>query len=79
MTLLRTLLTQAFRKAAGDPEVRAKAGDFTRREVAPRLSAARDELKDLAAEAGSKDGPREFMRLLGRRVAKVNRHHSKKS
>ena len=73
MSLLRNVLLQAARRAANDPKVRAKAGDFAREEAAPRLKAAHDELKDLRAEARASDEPHSFLRLLGRRVGQINR------
>ena len=76
LALLRGLLGQVFRRAASDPKVRAKVGTFTKDEVAPRLAAARDELRDLASESGSGNSPEPLMRRLGRRVAEVNRHRS---
>ena len=76
MALLRGLLGQVFRRAASDPEVRKKVGAFTKDEVAPRLAAARDELRDLSSQSGSGDASEPFMRRLGRRVAEVNRHRS---
>ena len=73
MSLLRNVLMQAARRAASDPKVRARAGEIARDEAVPRLKAARDELKDLHAEARDSDEPHAFLRLLGRRIGQVNR------
>jgi hypothetical protein len=73
LSLLRNVLLQAARRAANDPQVRERAGEVAREEAVPRLKAARDELKDLAAEARASDEPHAFLRLLGRRVGQVNR------
>ena len=73
MSLLRHILGQAVRRAAQNPELRAKAGEFCRDEVTPRLSAARDELHDLTKEADPRKDTGQFLRALGRRVAAINR------
>ena len=73
MTLIRTLLLRAARRAANDPEVRQKAGEFCRDELAPRLGAARDELRDLSQRKNPAREPSQFMRSLGRRIAEINR------
>jgi hypothetical protein len=73
MSLLRYFFGRAMRRAAQSPEIRAKAGDFCREEVSPRLAAARDELHDLAKEADPRKNTGQFLRALGRRVASINR------
>jgi len=75
LSLLRNVLLQAARRAANDPQVRARAGEVAREEAVPRLKAARDELKDLAAAARASDEPHAFLRLLGRRVGQINRRN----
>lgn len=82
MPFIRNLLFQAARRIAADPEVQAKASDVYQSEVRPRaqhaiketksrLSSARDEIADVAAEVDPRDDPAEFAfrlrdRLLGR-------------
>ena len=79
LSLLRSILSQIARRAASDPEFRAKAGSFARDEVVPRVSAARDELTDLAKKASPREDPRGFLRLLGRRVAEINKRDPEKT
>ena len=74
MTLLRNLVLQAARKLAQDPKTRAKAGEVYQDSVKPRLGAAKDELKDLAAEASPTKDPKGFARALGRRVAQIQKN-----
>lgn len=70
---LRRLLFSAARRVAQDPEVQAKAADVYERGVKPRLSAARDELRELAGEVNPLDDPGGFARRLKERVREVNR------
>ncbi len=69
MTFLRSLLGQALRRAASDPKLRDKTREIAQEEVAPRLAAARDELRDLAGDSHSKG----FLYSLGRRIGEINR------
>ena len=73
MTLIRSLLMRAAQRVASDPEMRQKAGEFCRDELAPRLGAAREELRDLSRDKRPSREPAQFMRSLGRRVAEINR------
>ncbi len=73
MPLLRNLLFRAARRIAADPEVQARAAETYETSVKPRLSAARDELRDLAREADPLKQPGAFARRLRDRIREVNR------
>lgn len=64
---------QAARRIAADPRARAKAAEFVDQEVKPRLAAARDELKEISAEADPVRNPRDFAYRLGARIGRLNR------
>ncbi|MEE8189425.1 MAG: hypothetical protein V3T80_09475 [Kiloniellales bacterium] len=79
MTILRRLFFQAVTKVAADPRIRAKAAQVVEREVKPRVQAAwretkpklesaRDELRDIAAEADPRRDPKGFARRLRDRL-----------
>ncbi|MEM7169295.1 MAG: hypothetical protein AAF530_03955 [Pseudomonadota bacterium] len=74
MPLFRNLIFQAARRLAQDPKARAKAGEMYQDSVRPRLSAARDELRDLSNEASPTRDPKGFARALGRRVAQIQKN-----
>ncbi len=78
MVLLRRLLFQAARRIAADPRVQDKAAEFYQGQVRPRaqaaaretgsrLKAARDELRDIAAETDPRDDPKGFANKVKRR------------
>ncbi len=71
--ILRRLLFSAARRLAADPKVQAKAADVYDRDVKPKLSAARDELQELAKEVNPLDDPSGFARRLRDRAREVNR------
>ena len=71
--ILRRLLFSAARRLAADPKVQAKAADVYDRDVKPKLSAARDELQDLAKEVNPLEDPAGFARRLRDRAREVNR------
>lgn len=71
--MLRRLLISAARRFAADPKVQAKAADVYEQDVKPKLSAAQDELKDLAGEVNPLEDPAGFARRLRDRVREVNR------
>lgn len=73
MPLLRNLLFSAARRIAADPEVQARAAQTYESAVKPRLSAARDELKDLAREVDPLSEPGAFARRLKDRIREVSR------
>ena len=73
MPLLRRLLFSAARRLAEDPEVQAKAADVYERGVKPKLTAAKDELRDLTNEVNPLDDPAGFARRLGQRIRDVNK------
>ncbi len=73
MPLLRRLLLTAARRVAADPKVQAKAADVYQRDVKPKISAAKDELRDLAGEVNPLEDPAGFARRLGARIRDVNR------
>lgn len=73
MPLLRNLLVSAARRIAANPEVQARAADTYEAAVKPRLSAARDELRDLVRETDPLKEPGAFARRLRDRIRKVNR------
>jgi len=84
MPLIRILLARAARRIASDPRAQAKAVEVFHQEVAPRaakawqetkprLSAAKDELKDLAGEADPLREPARFAGKLARRIGQVSR------
>ena len=73
MPLLRNLLFSAARRIASNPEVQARAADTYEASVKPRLSAARDELRDLARDHDPLKDPGGFARRLRDRVREVNR------
>ena len=73
MLLLRNLLISAARRIASNPEVQARAAETYESEVKPRLTAAGDELRDLARENDPLRDPLGFARRLGARVREVNR------
>ncbi len=73
MPLLRNIMFQAARRLAQDPRMRQKAGEVYQDSVAPRLSAARDELRDLSSEVSPTKDPKGFARALGRRIAEINK------
>jgi len=73
MPLLRNLLFSAARRIASNPEVQAKASDTYESSVKPRLTAAREELRDLACENDPVKDPGGFARRLGERIRDVNR------
>lgn len=71
MVMLRRLLINSVTRLARDPRVRAKAAELLQHEVKPRaaaawrrtkpkLEAAREELRDIAAEADPREDPRAF-------------------
>ena len=71
MPILRRLFVHAATRLASDPRVRAKAAEVVEREVKPRaaaawqrtrpkLEAARDDLRDIAAETDPRENPRAF-------------------
>ena len=84
MPMLRRMLINAVAKVAADPELRARAARVLSRDVAPRaraawrqakpkLEAARDDLREVAAEVDPRDDPKEFAvrvkeRFLGRKA-----------
>ncbi len=81
MPILRFLLIQAATKLGNDPRVRAKARDLLENEVKPRaaeawrqarpkLEAARDDLREIAAETDPRDEPRAFAAKVRKRFAK---------
>lgn len=72
--LLRNLLVAAARRIAANPEVQARASETYESEVRPRLSAARDELRDLAREADPLKDPGGFARRVKQRLREVNKH-----
>ncbi|MFQ6018762.1 MAG: hypothetical protein ACE5KF_11290 [Kiloniellaceae bacterium] len=72
MPILRRLLIQAAAKIATDPRLRAKAAEVVARDVKPRaeaawrkaqpkLEAAREDLREIAAETDPRERPREFV------------------
>jgi len=71
--LLRNLLIGAARRIAANPEVQARAAETYESSVKPRLSAARDELRDLASEADPLREPGAFARRVRDRIREVNR------
>lgn len=73
MPLLRRLLFSAARRIAADPKVQQKAADVYQRDVSPRISAARDELRELTGEVNPLDDPRGFARRVRERIREVNR------
>ena len=73
MPLLRNLLFGAARRIAQNPEVQARAAETYDSAVKPRLSAARDELRDIAQEADPLKDPGAFARRLRDRIREVNR------
>lgn len=86
MALLPRLLIGAARLIASNPRVRAKAADILENQVRPRaaeawrktkprIEAARDGLRDAAAEADPLKDPRGFAaRLKGRIFPRSKRH-----
>ena len=74
MSLIRSFLINAARKVAADPRARAKAAEVVEREVQPKVSAARDELRDLAAQANPLEDPLGFAKKLKARVDEVNKY-----
>lgn len=70
---LRNLLVAAARRIAADPEVQARAADSYETEVKPRLSAAREELRDLARDADPLKDPTGFARRVSARIREVNK------
>ena len=73
MPLLRKLLIGAARRIAANPEVQARAADTYEAAVKPRLSAARDELRDLARDADPLKQPGAFARRIRDRIREVNK------
>ncbi len=73
MALLRNLLVSAARRLAADPEVQAKAAETYETSVKPRLTTARDELRDLAGEIDPVKEPVAFARRLRERIREVNK------
>ena len=71
--MLRRLLFSAARRIAADPKVQAKAADVYEHDVKPKLSAAKDELRDLAGEVNPLEDPAGFARRLKDRVSEINR------
>ena len=72
MVMLRRLLINSVTRLASDPRVRAKAAEVLEHEVKPRaaaawrrtkpkLEAAQEELRDIAAEADLRESPRAFV------------------
>lgn len=86
MALLPRLLIGAARLIASNPRVRAKAADILENQVRPRaaeawrktkprIEAARDGLREAAAEADPLKDPRGFAaRLKGRIFPRSKRH-----
>ena len=79
MPTLRYLLVHAARRLAADPRVRAKAAavfdkelkpraQAAWRQAQPRLHAARNEMRAIAAETNPRDNPREFVRKVKQRL-----------
>lgn len=71
MPILRRLLIQAAAKIASDPRLRAKAAEVVARDVKPRaeaawrkakpkLEAAREDLREIAAQTDPRENPRDF-------------------
>lgn len=73
MPLLRRLLFSAARRIAADPKVQQKAADVYEHDVRPKISAARDELRELTGEVNPLDDPRGFARRVRDRIREVNR------
>lgn len=73
MPLLRNLLVSAARRIASNPEVQARAADTYEKSVKPRISAAREELQDLARENDPLKDPGGFARRIRDRVREVNK------
>lgn len=73
MPLLRNLLVSAARRIASNPEVQARATDTYEKSVKPRISAAREELQDLARESDPLKDPGGFARRIRDRVREVNK------
>lgn len=73
MPLLRNLLVSAARRIASNPEVQARAVDTYEKSVKPRISAAREELQDLARENDPLKDPGGFARRIRDRVREVNK------
>ncbi len=78
MPLIHRLLLAAARRAAADPRVRAKAAEIYQNEVnpraraawqetKPRLAAAKQDLKEIAAETDPRRDPKGFAVKLKRR------------
>ncbi len=78
MPLLQRLLVHAASRLARDERVRAKAAEIVDREVKPRaaaawqktkpkLEAARDDRRTIAAETDPRDKPREFAAKVKKR------------
>jgi hypothetical protein len=79
--LLRRLMTEALRRAAADPRVRAKAAEVVETEVRPRaveaarkgrgaLDQAKAEWRDVVEEADPEDST---VRLAGRFTGRLRR------
>ncbi|MEQ8355190.1 MAG: hypothetical protein RH942_06600 [Kiloniellaceae bacterium] len=62
----------AARRIAANPEVQARAADTYQSAVKPRLSAAREELQELARETDPLKNPGAFARRLRDRIREVN-------
>ena len=86
IAILRRLLINVGARLASDPRVRAKAADVLEHEVKPRaaaawrrtkpkLEAAREELRDIAAEADPRENPRAFAAKLKDRMLDRERNH----
>ena len=73
MPLLQRLLFSAARRIAADPKVQAKAADLYEHDVKPKLSAAKDELRELTDQVNPLDDPRGFARRVRDRIREVNR------
>jgi len=73
VALLRNLLVSAARRIAADPQVQTKAAETYERSVKPRLTSARDELRDLAGEVDPVKEPAAFARRLRERIREVNK------
>jgi hypothetical protein len=78
MPLLRQWIYRAATRLAQDPRVREKAAELLETEVKPRAAAAwreakpklrsaRDELREIAAEADPREDPRAFVAKIRER------------
>lgn len=71
MPLWRNIIGYAVRRAASNPEVRARAADYYQSSIKPRAEAgarrARDDWHEIAGEVDPRDAPARFAgRMVGR-------------